>query len=180
MENILRAFLIVILVGSFAGNGIAGDLFIDAEFKQFEDEYWPEFRACLKIKDVVASRECDNSLEKKVAADPRVRGRNAYFEKHYEILDFDTLENQLDELKVLHKKAPKFGFGEERPHGVLSRQIFGLEINLIERLQTERYRAIFCEEKKKEFQKINFGLENLPKACKQYFKEKEVEARLKQ
>jgi hypothetical protein len=179
MENFLKIFLIILLVVGLAGNGVAGDLFFDEKFKQFEDEHQAKMRSCWKIKSHKAEVECEKKQQSKWKVDPRRRGGKTYFDKHYAVLDFKTLEKRLEELKVLYKKAPKFSWTEKQKPGVLHSEVFGAEIQMIERLQAERYRVTYCEGQKKHLEEINFTMERLPEVCKQYFKEKEVEERLK-
>ena len=114
-----------------------------------------------------------------MGSDRRNRGTEAYFENHYKPLDFDSLEEKILELKVLQKKAKSYGGWEDHPHGVVSQEILGAELGLIFRLQAERARAINCEQEKQSIESLQYSLDSMSPACKQYFAEIAVEARLK-
>jgi hypothetical protein len=179
MENFLRVFLVVLVVGLLAGNSFAADLFFDEDFKHFQDEHQIKNQKCTKLKTIGKRMDCEDAAMEAWKVDVRRRGGEAYFNKHYVVLDFDALESRLDELKILSKKAPKFRITEGQKPGVLYDAIFRAEIQMVEQLQAERYRVTYCEGQKKHLEEINFTMERLPEVCKQYFKEKEVEERLK-
>lgn len=180
MEKLLKALVLLIGVAScfVAGPVLADDLFSDADFKAYEEAYFSESRACLKLKKSAERNACKVAHKKKFAGDPRQRGSKAYFEKHYKPLDYNALQERYMELTVLKKKAPTFPVWGDRPYGVLSQRIIASELHHIELLQGERELVMYCEDNKERLKKLNMSMSRLPQACKQYYAEKAVEKKL--
>ena len=178
MEKIMKIVIALIAVGFFFSLALAGDPYLDEGFKQYEEEYWAGFDKCLQVKSTLQRTACEKKLDQKMASDPRNRRSNAYFEMHYASLDFQLLEERLFELKVRQKNAPSFVMARSRPHGVVSKKMLTSEISRIQGLQNERRQGMACDQEKKSIEGLQYSLDSLSSACKQYFVEKKVAEKL--
>ena len=178
MEKIMKIITALIFV-SFLGFPVcASSLFLDNDFKKYEDEYWIAYAECINLKTNREKTPCEEKHSTKFANDPRKRGSETYFEKHYKSLDFETLDHKFLELKVLQKKAPRISAFDDRPHGVVSQAILEAEMRLIYALQAERQHAMKCEEEKRSIEAVTASMNSMSPTCKQYFAEKAIEERL--
>jgi len=178
MEKILRFLLFITFVLGSITFASAKDHFLDEDFKQYEESYWAEMEKCWKLRTNREQIPCEEKVDLAFDNDPRERGSEAYVHKHYTSLGYAAMEEKLLELKVLQKKAPSYEMNFERPHGVLSKQIFGSEISFLQQILAEGALAADCRKMQQTNEKLGLSADQLPPACQQYFREKAMEEKL--
>jgi hypothetical protein len=180
MENTLKIFIVLMLF-VFTAPAHAEDIYLDQDFKAYEDAYLKAMKSCWNdYSSAAKTASCEARVKTKYKGDKRARGTDAFCDEKYGSLSLEELRTVRDELIVLSDGAYNYMARiEQRPHGVLGQAVLNAEINYIKNRITGLELEAYCQGQKDQLKQLGLPDSHLPPVCQKYYRLKATQERLK-